>query len=71
MWKWGTSTCHDSIWASSSCDRCLIVENNSYYLSRLRDDAFRKHYKIVKTTSTEESIIKKFESQGCFGNFTR
>ncbi len=44
-----------------------------YYALRERgnDEAFRKHYKIVKTTSTEEAIIKKFESQGCFDNFTR
>lgn len=38
---------------------------------RGNDEAFRKHYKIVKTTSTEEGIIKKFERDGCFGNFTR
>lgn len=44
-----------------------------YYALRERgnDEAFRKHYQIVKTTSTEEAIIKKFESQGCFDNFTR
>ena len=44
-----------------------------YYALRERgnDEAFRKHYKIVKTTSTEEAIIKKFESQGCFGSFIR
>ncbi len=38
---------------------------------RGNDEAFRKHYKIVKTTSTEEGIIKKFEREGCFGSFTR
>jgi len=38
---------------------------------RGNDEAFRNHYNIVKTTSTEEAIIKKFESQGCFDNFTR
>lgn len=44
-----------------------------YYALRERgnDEVFRKHYQIVKTTSTEEAIIKKFESQGCFDNFTR
>lgn len=34
-------------------------------------EVFHKHYKIVKTTSTEEGIIKKFERDGCFENFTR
>lgn len=44
-----------------------------YYALRERgnDDAFRKHYKIVKTTSTEEAIIKKFERDDCFGSFIR
>lgn len=36
---------------------------------RGNDEAFREHYKIVKTTSTEETIIKEFEREGCFGNF--
>lgn len=38
---------------------------------RGNDEAFRENYLIVKTTSTEEAIIKKFERDGCFGNFTR
>lgn len=38
---------------------------------RGNDEAFREHYKIVKTTSTEEAIIKKFEREGCFGTFTK
>ncbi len=44
-----------------------------YYALRERgnDDAFRKHYKIVKTTSTEEAIIKEFERDDCFGSFIR
>ena len=44
-----------------------------YYALRERgnDEAFREHYKIVKTTSTEETIIKKFEKQGCFDSFIR
>ncbi len=37
--------------------------------SRGNDEAFRENYQIVKTTSTEEAIIKKFEREGCFGNF--
>ncbi len=38
---------------------------------RGNDEAFREHYKIVKTTSTEEAIIRKFERGGCFGTFTK
>ena len=38
---------------------------------RGNDAAFREHYKIVKTTSTEEAIIKKFECEGCFEKFSR
>ena len=38
---------------------------------RGNDEAFREHYKIVKTTSTEEAIIRKFEREGCFGTFTK
>ena len=37
---------------------------------RGNDETFRKNYQIVKTTSTEEAIIKKFELEGCFENFT-
>ena len=37
---------------------------------RGNDEAFRKNYQIVKTTSTKETIIKKFERESCFGNFT-
>ena len=44
-----------------------------YYALRERgnDETFRKHYKIVKTTSTEEAIIKEFERDNCFGSFIR
>ncbi len=44
-----------------------------YYAMRERgnDEAFRKHYQIVKTTSTEEAIMQKFERNDCFGNFIR
>lgn len=38
---------------------------------RGNDEAFREHYKIVKTTSTEEAIIRKFEREGSFGTFTK
>lgn len=38
---------------------------------RGNNEAFREHYKIVKTTSTEEAIIRKFERKGCFGTFTK
>jgi hypothetical protein len=53
----GTSTYKEDIY------KALSLRGN--------DEAFRKHYKIVKTTSTEEGIIKKLERDGCFGNFTR
>ncbi len=36
---------------------------------RGNDETFRKNYQIVKSTSTEEAIIKKFERGSCFGNF--
>ena len=44
-----------------------------YYALRERgnDETFREHYKIVKTTSTEEAIIKEFERDNCFGSFIR
>lgn len=44
-----------------------------YYALRERgnDEDFRKHYQIVKTTSTEEAIIQKFERNDCFGKFIR
>lgn len=38
---------------------------------RGNDEAFRENYKIVKTTSTEAAIIKKFEQENRFGNFNR
>lgn len=53
----GTSTYKEDIY------KALSLRGN--------DQAFRENYKIVKTTSTEEAIIKKFERENRFGNFNR
>ncbi len=53
----GTSTYKEDIY------KALSLRGN--------DKAFRENYKIVKTTSTEEAIIKKFERENHFDNFNR
>ena len=55
------------------CEGISTRWEDIYYALRERgnDEAFRKHYQIVKTTSTEEAIIKNFERDDCLGSFIR